>query len=61
MIVLRAGRELEILARNRIEARSVASPAISNGQIFIRTDEHLVCVGTTIRRRKPTDSPGAYN
>ena len=45
MIVLRAGREPEVLARNLFDERAVASPAISSGQIFIRTDEHLFCVG----------------
>jgi outer membrane protein assembly factor BamB len=46
MVVLEAGREPKVLSRNRIEERTVASPAISNGQIFLRTDEHLVCVGS---------------
>ena len=46
MVVLEAGRELKVLSRNRIEERTVASPAISNGQLFIRTDDHLVCVGS---------------
>ena len=44
-IVLKAGRALKLLARNAIGERSVAAPAISKGQIFIRTDAHLVCVG----------------
>lgn len=44
-IVLKAGREPRVLARNPIGERSVASPAISNGQIFIRTDDHLFCLG----------------
>jgi len=44
-IVLQAGREARVLARNPIGERSVASPAISKGQIFIRTDGHLVCIG----------------
>ena len=46
MIVLQAGRAPKVLSRNRIEERTVASPAISNGQLFIRTDDHLVCVGS---------------
>jgi outer membrane protein assembly factor BamB len=44
-VVLRAGREPHILERNPISERVVASPAISKGQIFIRTDAHLFCVG----------------
>lgn len=45
MIVLAAGRELNVLARNSVGERSVASPALAGGQIFIRTDGHLYCVG----------------
>jgi outer membrane protein assembly factor BamB len=44
-IVLRAGREPRVLERNPLGERMVASPAVSKGQIFIRTDDHLVCVG----------------
>jgi len=43
--VLQAGRELKILQRNSLGERTLASPAISGGQIFLRTDEHLVCIG----------------
>jgi outer membrane protein assembly factor BamB len=44
-VVLQAGRDPKILSRNSIDERVVASPAISNGKFFIRTDTHLVCVG----------------
>ncbi len=44
-VVLRAGRTPQILSRNDLGERSLASPAISNGQLFIRTDQHLVCIG----------------
>ena len=44
-VVLRAGRTPQIFSRNDLGERSVASPAISNGQLFIRTDQHLVCIG----------------
>ena len=44
-IVLGAGREPRVLSRNAIGERSVATPALSRGQIFIRTDDHLICVG----------------
>jgi outer membrane protein assembly factor BamB len=44
-VVVRAGRRPEVVARNAIDERSVASPAISNGQIFIRTDHHLLAIG----------------
>jgi outer membrane protein assembly factor BamB len=45
-IVLKAGRQPAVVARNPIGSRAVASPAISNGQIFIRTDDQLFCIGT---------------
>jgi outer membrane protein assembly factor BamB len=44
-IVLRAGRGAEVIARNHIGERTLASMAISDGRIFIRTDENLVCIG----------------
>ena len=43
--VLAAGRNLKILHRNKLGERTLASPAISDGQIFLRTDQHLVCIG----------------
>ncbi len=45
MLVLAAGRKLNVLARNSVGERSLASAAVANGQIFIRTDDHLYCVG----------------
>lgn len=44
-IVVRSGRSPEVLARNDLGERQIASPAISNGQIFIRTDDHLFAIG----------------
>jgi outer membrane protein assembly factor BamB len=44
-IVLRSGREPRIIARNDIGERLMASPAISNGQIFLRGDGRLVAIG----------------
>jgi outer membrane protein assembly factor BamB len=44
-IVVKAGRTPQIVARNPIGERALASPAISNGRVFLRTDEHLVAVG----------------
>jgi outer membrane protein assembly factor BamB len=45
-IVLQSGRTPTVLARNDLGERAVASPAISNGRIFIRTDDHVFCIGT---------------
>ena len=44
-IVLKSGREPVVLARNDIGERLIASPAVSNGQIFLRTDDRLFCIG----------------
>ena len=44
-IVLAAGRTPTILARNRLNARQLASPAISGGRLFIRSDQALFAIG----------------
>lgn len=44
-IVLRAGRKPEVLARNKLDAHLVASPAISRGRLFFRGDGELIAVG----------------
>jgi outer membrane protein assembly factor BamB len=44
-VVVKAGRVPQIVARNALGERAIASPAISDGQIFIRTDDHLFCIG----------------
>lgn len=44
-IVLGGGREPRVIAKNDIGERLIASPALSNGQIFLRSDNKLFCVG----------------
>lgn len=44
-IVVAAGRTPTVLARNRIDARQLASPAISGGRLFIRSDDVLYAIG----------------
>ena len=51
-IVLQAGRNPTVLARNDVGERAIASPAISNGQIFIRTDDHVFAIGTPAPRSR---------
>ena len=48
-LVLRAGRKAEVLARNVIGEQCIASPAISGGQLFIRTDRSLVAIRAAAR------------
>ena len=43
--VVRAGREFVILEKNHLEGYTLSSPAISDGQIFIRTENYLYCIG----------------
>jgi outer membrane protein assembly factor BamB len=55
-IVVRAGREPHILARNNLGERLIASPAISRGHIYLRSDENLFCIGkSTVRTRQTRD------
>lgn len=44
-IVLEASRTPKVLARNRLDARQLASPAISGGRLFIRSDDTLFAIG----------------
>jgi outer membrane protein assembly factor BamB len=43
--VIRAGDTFEVLAENELEGYTLSSPAISEGQIFIRTEKFLYCIG----------------
>jgi outer membrane protein assembly factor BamB len=43
--VLSAGRSPRILARNKLTARQLASPAVSAGRLFIRSDNMLFAIG----------------
>jgi outer membrane protein assembly factor BamB len=43
--VIKAGATFEVLAKNSLEETVQASPAISQGQIFIRTEKHLFAIG----------------
>ena len=45
MFVLRAGRKLEILAKNELGERFLASPAIAGGRIVLRGDGTLFGIG----------------
>lgn len=43
--VIAADKEFQIVAQNPLGEEAYSSPAISDGQIFIRGAKHLVCVG----------------
>lgn len=42
--IIRPGAECEEVARNKLGEYTYASPALSDGQLFIRGEEHLFCI-----------------
>lgn len=49
VVVLRDGEELEILAKNDMGEEIVATPAIADGRLFIRTRQKVFCVAASAR------------
>ncbi|MFO1501431.1 MAG: PQQ-binding-like beta-propeller repeat protein [Verrucomicrobiota bacterium] len=45
--VVKPGDHYDEIARNALGETCFASPALSQGQIFLRGDTHLYCIGTT--------------
>ena len=43
--VLKAGPKFEALAQNELADYCLSSPAVSDGQIFIRITKYLYCIG----------------
>jgi outer membrane protein assembly factor BamB len=43
-LVLAARPEYKLLATNRLQERTYASLAVSDGELFLRTDKHLWCI-----------------
>lgn len=44
MHIVPAAREFAAIAKNEIGERTFASPAVSQGQLFLRGEEHLFCI-----------------
>jgi outer membrane protein assembly factor BamB len=44
-VVMKAGDKFEVIAENDLKEYCLSSPAISQGQIFIRTTGFLYCIG----------------
>ena len=44
--VLKAGPEFQVLRVNRLNARTLASPALADGRWYFRTDRHLLAIGS---------------
>jgi len=49
LAVLKAGRDWDVLAVNDLGEGAFATPALSAGRIYVRTDEALYCFGTPSR------------
>jgi outer membrane protein assembly factor BamB len=49
MFVFRAARDYELVATNDIGEPCVATPVICGGSIYLRTEHHLICIGTDER------------
>lgn len=45
MSVVRPGKEFELIAQSKLGEQCNASPAIYDGKIYLRGDEHLFCIG----------------
>jgi outer membrane protein assembly factor BamB len=54
--ILSEGREGDVIARNELGERIIASPAISNGHLFVRSDGTLYCIGDAVQQNPPERS-----
>jgi outer membrane protein assembly factor BamB len=43
--VVKAGPTFELLAKNRLGEECYASPAVAQGQLFVRTASSIICIG----------------
>lgn len=46
MTVVRPGAKLDVVAENELGENCYASPAVSAGNLFIRGEQHLFCIGS---------------
>ena len=49
--VVKAGPEFQMIAQNDLGEKCFPSPAISGGNIFIRGEKNLFCIGATKAQR----------
>ena len=48
--VVKAGPQFEVIAENKLNEYTLSSPAISEGQIFMRTEKALYCIGKRAKK-----------
>jgi outer membrane protein assembly factor BamB len=54
-VVVKAGTEFAVLAENKLEEYTLSSPAVSDGQLFLRTAGHLYCIGKRVPAAKKSN------
>lgn len=52
IFVVKAGPKFEVIAKNDMQEQCFASPAIAQGNLFIRTVNHLYCIGAEATGKK---------
>jgi outer membrane protein assembly factor BamB len=57
IMVLRAGRRFDVIARNEMGETVFATPAIANGTMFVRTHGHLYAIGTPRKEAQRAEAP----
>ena len=45
VVVLDGGEKLKVLATNKLDGAILATPALSDGNIYVRTENHLYAFG----------------
>ena len=50
VVVLRAGRDYELLAVNSLDEKSHATPAVAGGVMYLRTYSHVIALGGKVDR-----------
>jgi len=55
--VVRAGPNFGVIAENDLGEYTLSSPAVSDGQLFIRTNKFLYAIGERRRNRPVGDPP----
>lgn len=46
MTIIKPGEKFQVVAENELGEETNASPAVSNGNLFLRGDKHLYCIGS---------------
>jgi len=50
--VVKAGPKFDLVAKNSLEGQCFASPAVAQGELFIRTTQSMYCIGAAQKGKK---------